>query len=1126
MVNYSVALTLLDRTQTNVTASAKLPVSVTGTTVGDLKSWMIRLSLTNSGVGKINNGNIKLRIDENKTFIKSRSVGSITTPILVDENAKNNYLIDAQISQKDSAGNTIYGKKFRFQLGSVDISIDQHHGSILTINLVEIQYRLKETLSSYRHWFQSAKDNLIARCNEFNNAQGSTGVAISNLNGIDLPSEPKIHYLPNSPQPVHELMGETVGRLAKAVVTGGTFVDHYFDFSANSNYTNFMDIEAKEEGSYPASGTGYNYAMPEIKPLSLEAFSSGGEEKQTAVSDNNQFKNNVIVKGHAQGGSLPMEHTRFGSELLHARKRDEWNSGTTYKTGDKVKKTWTISGVNEKVIRFFELTKITPATSTTPSLETTHQSSTSPDQDHANWKEDFTIIPEWKDDGGGKHYGRYFMNEIVYYNDSGTIKFFKANKQGTKENVGDTSGINYNLVDCDVINPKTSSSDNPVSKSTGGNPDWVHLHSSGLQNRSQTNYNDFYSYNPLNQPDDWRKNLAGLLAGSLPNQSNRYIGLAYDWNFARDTYGVTDFTDDWERINIKWVSMKDVADPTNQNSSQGKVVPNGSIWHGQRFLVHSNPTSGKPFAGQGNKIAEFDYDSKTWKFSKTPDEIAGETIYNLEDGKVYKWTGSAWAVSCDVQTMADRHGNPSHLVKNIYKTTGASGIPSQAIEFRYHWYVPLEHQGDFSFLGDASQLSSRGVWCNFWFPFPKQTTAHGGIGHQIGGDGMKYSGSNLASNTAGTENWTSLNIYNQNTDRLGNSSGWNNGLNSEDMGKISALQFRIKVEFTRDYSNMNWGSNSGVGGSYTASNRECARPFTVNERITGIANIPMVFWAIDSFDRVWFHRFKLRRNGEFDLITVPFSDLNTTTSDNLYFARWDELTKVFGYTIGGLNFMLKEKEFTGVKFDWRFVRGWGMFWEGGYQENGFYAGGTNTWWDWLTQGIQQVGASFWNGLVEIYEAIVEAGSQADGDEYLELNKDKESNHANFVIRQTSLTLDDLHFVKELYVNSDDAHQVKGRTEFETYPDRDYLNCKQFARSRKARLSFFPQAWHLTALGNVKIRLGHKFKVSGDRVPINADGDPEQELICHEVTHVIDHSGYHMDINGHRKFITSEGGSPI
>ncbi len=1112
MVNYSVSLTLLNRQATNVTVSPKLPTSVTGTTVGDLNPWRIRLELSNSGVGKINSGSLKLRVDEHKTFIKERTVGSIKTPILVDEKAKNLYLIDAQISQTDSSGNTVYGKKFRFQIGSVDISIDQHHGSILTINVTEIQYRLKETLSSYRHWFQSAKDNLISRCNEFNNSQlegaSGEGVVIAGLNGIDLPDEPKTNYLPSSPSSIHELMQETVGRLAKAVVTGGTFVDHYFDFTAHSTYTNFMNIEAKEEGSYPASGTGYNYAVPIIKPASVEAFSVGGEESQSAVSDSNQFKNNVIVKGGSQAGSLPMEHARFGSELEHAKKRDEWNSSTTYKTGDMVKKTFTISSVNEKVIRFFELTKVISATSTTPSLATTHQSSTSPDQDHANWKEDFTIIPEWKDDGGGKHYGRYFKDEIVYYNDSGTIKFFKANKQGTIENIGDTSGIDFSLVDCDIINPKTVSTDKPTASS-----DWTSI-SSDMANRSATNYNHFYSYNPWNMPDDWRKNLAGLKSGSLPNQSNRYIGLAYDWNFARDTYGVSDFTNDWERINIKWVSKKDITDPTNTTQ-----VPNGSIWHGQRFLVASNPTSGKPFAGQGNKIAEFDYSSKTWKFSKSPS--TGETVTNLEDGKVYKWSGSAWVIECDVQNKADRHGQPFHLVKNIYKTTGASGIPSQAIEWRYHWYVPMEAQGDFSFLGDTSQLSSRGVWCNFWFPFPKQATAHGGIGHQIGGDGMKYNGSNLQDNTVGTENWASLNVYNTNTDRLGSAKGWNSGLDSEDMGKISALQFRIKVEFSRDYSNMNWGSNSGVGGTYTSSQRECARPFAINERITGIANIPMVFWAIDSFDRIWFHRFKLRRNGEYDLITIPFSDLNTTSSDSLYFARWDELTKVFGYTLGGLNFMLKEKEFTGVKFDWRFVRGCGIMWEGAYQENGFYAGGTNTWWDYIEQGFKQAGASVWNILVEAYEAIVSAGSQADGDSYLDLNKDKESNHANFLIRQTSIALDDFHFVKELYVNSDDTSVDRCRTEFETYPDTDYLNCKQFARSRKARLSFFPQQWHIRALGNVKIRLGHKFKVSGDRVPVNLSGTQEQELICHEVKHIVDHSGYHMEINGHRKFDITE-----
>ena len=126
MVNYSVSLTLLNRQATNVTVSPKLPTSVTGTTVGDLNPWRIRLELSNSGVGKINSGSLKLRVDEHKTFIKERTVGSIKTPILVDEKAKNLYLIDAQISQTDSSGNTVYGKKFRFQIGSVDISIDQH----------------------------------------------------------------------------------------------------------------------------------------------------------------------------------------------------------------------------------------------------------------------------------------------------------------------------------------------------------------------------------------------------------------------------------------------------------------------------------------------------------------------------------------------------------------------------------------------------------------------------------------------------------------------------------------------------------------------------------------------------------------------------------------------------------------------------------------------------------------------------------------------------------------------------------------------------------------------------------------------------------------------------------------
>ena len=132
-------------------------------------------------------------------------------------------------------------------------------------------------------------------------------------------------------------------------------------------------------------------------------------------------------------------------------------------------------------------------------------------------------------------------------------------------------------------------------------------------------------------------------------------------------------------------------------------------------------------------------------------------------------------------------------------------------------------------------------------------------------------------------------------------------------------------------------------------------------------------------------------------------------------------------------------------------------------------------------------------------------------------------HKNYIFRQASLAIDDLHYKKELYVNSDDTPVEKARSVVESQGMSDYLNCKQFARSRKARTTFFPQMYHITSIGNVKIRLGHKFKVTGDRVPENISGDQEQELICTEVEHIIDGGGYHIDIQAHRKFVTNEGG---
>jgi hypothetical protein len=104
---------------------------------------------------------------------------------------------------------------------------------------------------------------------------------------------------------------------------------------------------------------------------------------------------------------------------------------------------------------------------------------------------------------------------------------------------------------------------------------------------------------------------------------------------------------------------------------------------------------------------------------------------------------------------------------------------------------------------------------------------------------------------------------------------------------------------------------------------------------------------------------------------------------------------------------------------------------------------------------------------------------------------------------------------------------------------------------------------MRAIGDVRMRIGQAFKVKGDRIPDMTDmtgvtvwqsntaydhkdkvsygdyvyqaredmtasiGNPEDnedewtnlnQLACSEVKHVIDHSGYHMEVVGRRKFI--------
>ena len=86
-----------------------------------------------------------------------------------------------------------------------------------------------------------------------------------------------------------------------------------------------------------------------------------------------------------------------------------------------------------------------------------------------------------------------------------------------------------------------------------------------------------------------------------------------------------------------------------------------------------------------------------------------------------------------------------------------------------------------------------------------------------------------------------MNIYNNATDRHQSTQGWNNGLASEDMGKISSLTFKIKVSITSQ-------PVDNVNDDYFWE-------FDKQYLVIGEAEMPFSFWAVDQFDRIWRKKF-------------------------------------------------------------------------------------------------------------------------------------------------------------------------------------------------------------------------------------------------------------------------------
>ena len=119
----------------------------------------------------------------------------------------------------------------------------------------------------------------------------------------------------------------------------------------------------------------------------------------------------------------------------------------------------------------------------------------------------------------------------------------------------------------------------------------------------------------------------------------------------------------------------------------------------------------------------------------------------------------------------------------------------------------------------------------------------------------------------------------------------------------------------------------------------------------------------------------------------------------------------------------------------------------------------------------------------------------------------------FDIDCADLSIGDLRYIKEFYVNSEDANVSDARTEvIDRGTEIDYQTAKFTAQGHKERVQFFPQTIHVRSFGDVRLRVGHRFLLKGDKVP-----GGEQEMVVQQVKHIIDGTSYKTEIEAKRKF---------
>ena len=545
------------------------------------------------------------------------------------------------------------------------------------------------------------------------------------------------------------------------------------------------------------------------------------------------------------------------------------------------------------------------------------------------------------------------------------------------------------------------------------------------------------SYTNFFSPTPWTADLQNFKTNLVGTTSPPagYVGYTVDWNYERILNDIPDFTNRFLHITGK--SIRDTLNdpPTGLDRK---------LYDGYRVRVGTSPING--FVGQANKLAEYSGTgvAGTWQFSNSP--IEGDTIINLKDASIDAFQSGVWT---PVWTIAN-NDKPScfHLVKDIRLVKGAAGIPGQAVELRFDWKDLL--------LGGAdNNKTSRGASACFFYPNPIEDSSSTNLGGTYGGDGI------IAPNNA----FINHQNLNKNSDGL---VGWNRE-KSEDQGRISSHSFKMNLGFYRS-----------TDDSILSK---------------GKANIPMVYWRKDANGRFFFKDFTYTENNQWDPKTIALPPFGPT---NLYFNRLDELAEIFGYTIP-FDFFIPEKEFTGVKYEWRRNQSWGVFMKEMYNNTGMYVGNYKSYFDQISEAATQI----FPDILEFINTL--ASGQPTGALF---------NNETTGVDHTKLRIDELHYDKEGYAifpktTVDDPRYDIIHLEQET----DYLIATAKAESAFIENDFFPNERHVSCIGNVNITYGQLLTETGPRVP----GGTSQS-VCSINKETIDNRGYSNEVFLVRKFV--------